>query len=210
MLPEKTMQRHKIKRQTDFQIISGWIEEGQRVLDIGCGRGILMEHLIRTRKVKAFGVDTNLDKVKSCVKRGVSVYHGDADSLLKEFPEGFFDWVILSRMVQELSDPGELIRQALRVSSNVAVGFVNYGFWRNRWSTLLTGSRVTNQVFPLTWEEGRPYNPVTVKGFNDFAERHQINIADTAFLKGNWKDQTRFFPNLTAGYAIYHLTGTPA
>jgi methionine biosynthesis protein MetW len=202
------MQRHKIKRQTDFQIISGWIEEGQRVLDIGCGRGILMEHLIRTRKVKAFGVDTNLDKVKSCVKRGVSVYHGDADSLLKEFPDGYFDWVILSRMVQELSDPGELIRQALRVSSNVAVGFVNYGFWRNRWSTLLTGSRVTNQVFPLTWEEGRPYNPVTIKGFNDFTERHQIDIANTAFLKGNWKDQTKFLPNLTAGYAIYHLTGT--
>ncbi len=201
------MQRHEIKRQTDFQIISEWIMDGQRVLDIGCGRGILLEHLIRTRKIRALGVDTNLDKVKSSVKRGVPIYHGDAESLLNEFPDDYFDWIILSRMVQELSAPGELIDEALRVSSNVAVGFVNYGFWLNRWSTLRTGSRPTNQVFPLSWESGRPYNPVTIQGFNEFAKRKNIDVANAVFLKGNWKDQTNFFPNLFAGYAIYHLRG---
>ncbi len=199
------MQRHEIKRQTDFQIISEWIMDGQRVLDIGCGRGILLEHLIRTSNIRALGVDTNLDKVKSCVKRGVPIYHGDAESLLNEFPDNYFDWIILSRMVQELSAPGELIDEALRVSANVAVGFVNYGFWLNRWSTLRTGSRPTNQVFPLSWESGRPYNPVTIQGFNEFAKRKNIDVANAVFLKGNWKDQTNFFPNLFAGYAIYHL-----
>ncbi len=201
------MQRHEIKRQSDFQTISGWIKDGQRVLDIGCGRGILLEHLIRTRNIRALGVDTNLEKVKSCVKRGVPIYHGDAESLLNEFPDNYFDWIILSRMVQELSAPGELIDEALRVSANVAVGFVNYGFWLNRWSTLRTGSRPTNQVFPLSWESGRPYNPVTIQGFNEFARRKNIDVANAVFLKGNWKDQTDFFPNLFAGYAIYHLRG---
>jgi methionine biosynthesis protein MetW len=201
------MQRHEVKRQTDFQIISEWIMDGQRVLDIGCGRGILLEHLIRSRNIRALGVDTNLDKVKSCVKRGVPIYHGDAESLLNEFPDNYFDWIILSRMVQELNAPGELIDEALRVSANVAVGFVNYGFWLNRWSTLRTGSRPTNQVFPLSWESGRPYNPVTIQGFNEFARRKNIDVANAVFLKGNWKDQTDFFPNLFAGYAIYHLRG---
>ena len=201
------MKRHEVKRQTDFQIISGWIEEGQSVLDIGCGRGILLEHLIRAKKIRALGVDTSLDKIKSCVKRGVPIYHGDAESLLKEFPDNFFDWIILSRMVQELSSPGELIQEALRVSTNVAVGFVNYGYWLNRWSTLHTGSRPTNQVFPLSWESGRPYNPVTIDGFNEFAQRKKIDVANAVFLKGNWRDQTTFLPNLLAGYAIYHLRG---
>ncbi|MGA1204733.1 MAG: methionine biosynthesis protein MetW [Opitutales bacterium] len=197
--------RHEVKRQTDFQIISGWIGNGQRVLDIGCGRGILLEHLVRTSGIKALGVDTSLEKVKACVKRGVPVYHGDADSLLREFPDHYFDWVVLSRMVQELSNPGELIRQALRVSSNVAVGFVNHGYWVNRWSVLQTGSRPTNQVFPLSWEEGRPYNPVTIRGFSEFAQRNGFHVANAAFLRGNWKDQTRFLPNLLAGYALFHL-----
>ncbi|HSH09689.1 MAG TPA: methionine biosynthesis protein MetW [Oceanipulchritudo sp.] len=204
------MQRHKIKRKTDSQIISGWIGDGQRVLDIGCGRGLLLEHLIRTGKVRGLGVDTDLVKVQSCVKRGVPVYHGDADSLLKEFPDQFFDWIILSRMVQELTNPGELIRQSLRVATNVAVGFVNHGYWLNRWSILRTGSRPTNEVFPLSWEAGHPYNPVTVTGFNSFAQRSGIHIANAVFLKGNWRDSTHFLPNLTAGYAIYHLQAPPA
>ena len=199
------MQRHEIKRQTDFQIITEWIDEGNRVLDIGCGRGLLLEHLLRTRNVTGFGVDTSLTKIQSCVKRAVPVYHGYADSLLKEFPDRYFDWIILSRMVQELGNPGELIKQSLRVSRNVAVGFVNYGFWLNRWSTLRSGSRPTNQVFPLSWEEGRPYNPVTINGFNDFASRNGVKIANRVFLKGNWQDQASILPNLTAGYAIYHL-----
>lgn len=199
------MQRHQIKRKTDVQIITEWIDEGQRILDIGCGRGILLEHLIRSRKVKALGVDTNLDKVQSCIKRGVPVYHGDADTFLDEFPEQFFDWILLSRMIQELTHPGELIKQALRIGKNVAVGFVNQGYWVNRWSTLTTGSRPTNEVFPLSWDSGKPYNPVTIKGFKDYADKNGFRIENSVFLKGDWKTPTTRFPNIFAGYAIFHL-----
>jgi len=199
------MQPHKIKRETDIQIITGWIEKGQRVLDIGCGRGILLEHLTRSLNIRSSGVDTDLSKVQACVKRGVTVYHGDADAYLREFPDNFFDWIIMSRMVQELSNPGETIRQSLKVASNVAIGFVNHGYWLNRWSTLRTGSRPTNEVFPLSWEEGAPYNPVTVKGFEEFARRESIKIENSVFLRGNWRTRTKTFPNLCAGYALYHL-----
>jgi methionine biosynthesis protein MetW len=162
--------------------------------------------------VRALGVDASLEKVQSCVKRGVPVYHGTAESLLKEFPDGYFDWIILSRMVQELAHPGELIRESLRVASNVAVGFVNHGFWLNRWSTLRTGSRPTNEVFPLSWEDGHPYNPVTIQGFNQFASTKGITVANSIFLKGDWRKRTSVLPNLTAGYAVYHLraaSGSP-
>lgn len=199
------MRRHLIKRENDLQIISEWIGKGERVLDIGCGRGILLEHLIRTRAVRALGVDTDLSKVGSCLKRAVPVYHGDAEALLKEFPDHAFDWVVLSRTIQELRNPGTLITQALRVAGNVAVGFVNQGFWLNRWSTLRTGSRPTNDVFPLTWDEGHPYNPVTISGFEAFADRKNIHLANAVFLKGDWQTRTSWLPNLRAGYALYHL-----
>jgi methionine biosynthesis protein MetW len=199
------MQRHQIKRETDLQIISGWIREGQQVLDIGCGRGILLEHLMRSLSVRALGVDTDLSKVQSCVKRGVPVYHGEAETLLAEFPDQAFDWIILSRTIQELGDPGKLLREALRAARNVAVGFVNQGYWLNRWSTLRTGSRPTNDVFPLSWDQGKPYNPVTIAGFDQFTRENRIPVANAVFLKGDWRHRTRFLPNLLAGYAIYHL-----
>jgi len=199
------MPRTHIKRETDLQIISGWIRPGQRVLDAGCGRGILLEHLQRTCGARVLGVDTDLAKVQACVRRGVPVHHGDAAALLREFPDQFFDWVVLSRTVQELNRPGALITGSLRVAANVAVGFVNHGFWLNRWAALLTGARPLNEVFPRTWDAGEPYNPVTVRGFNAFAAANGIHIADTVFLRGDWRTPVRALPNLTAGYALYHL-----
>lgn len=200
------MSRQQIKRQTDLQILSAWIQQDQRVLDIGCGRGVLLEHLMRTLSVNALGVDIDLDKVQSCIKRGVPVYHGDADALLREFPDQFYDWIILSRTLQELSEPQNLLQEALRVGRNVAVGFVNYGFYLNRWSTLLTGTRPVNEVFPQPWQSSSPSNPVTIKAFNDFIAQSGYHVVHAVFLKGDWVRETRWCPNLTAGYALYHLS----
>jgi methionine biosynthesis protein MetW len=204
------MQRQHIKRETDLQIISTWIGHGQRVLDVGCGRGLFLEHLIRTRGAKVLGIDTSLDKVQACVRRGVPVYHGDAGACFSLFPDRHFDWVVLSRTIHELPCPGERIRDALRVADNLAVGFVNHGYWLNRWHAVVRGALPKNEVFPLSWEENRGSNPVTVCGFEAFAKEAGLHIANVVYLKGNWRTPTRFLPNLTAGYAVYHLTATPA
>ena len=39
------MSLYKNRRQVDFQIIAKWVEDGDRILDLGCGRGILLEYL---------------------------------------------------------------------------------------------------------------------------------------------------------------------
>ena len=41
----------------DFDLITGWIEPGHRVLDLGCGDGSLLKHLIDTRGVHGVGVE---------------------------------------------------------------------------------------------------------------------------------------------------------
>lgn len=200
------MSRQQRKRQTDQQILTEWIGHGQRVLDLGCGRGILLEHLMRVHAVQAIGVDTDFAKIQSCVRRGVPVYHGDADSLLREFPDGFMDWVIISRTLQELNRPGDIIRESLRVARNVAVGFVNHGFWLNRWAMLRTGARPVNEVFPQTWETSAPINPITVKGFRAFLDGAGIRVRSAVFLQGDWVTPVPCWPNLLAGYALFHLT----
>lgn len=197
--------RTQIKRETDLQLISDWIEPGSRVLDVGCGRGILLEHLAHTRQVLGVGVDTSADKVESCVKRGVSVYQGDAEQLMPLFADRHFDWVILSRTVQELGRPARVIREALRVGRYLAIGFANYGYWRNRWSMLLTGQHPCNEVFPHPWYDERPQNPVTVGGFEAFCAKEGITIRHRAYLRGDWRTPLNALPAWRAGYALYAL-----
>ena len=37
---------HTIKRTVDMQVIADWVEPRSRVLDLGCGRGVLLDSLV--------------------------------------------------------------------------------------------------------------------------------------------------------------------
>lgn len=193
------------KRLTDQTIIGGWIEARQRVLDVGCGRGLLLEHLAQTREIYGVGVDNDLEKVKNCVKRGVSVYMGDAEEFMRALPEHAFDWVILSRTLQELDQPGRVIDECLRVGKRVAIGFVNYGYWRNRLEILVKSRHARSPVHPLTWAEDVRHNPVTVEEFERFCVERGLLVRQRVFLRGDWRTPCDWLPSWFAGYALYWI-----
>lgn len=194
-----------IKRTVDMQIIADWVEPGSRVLDLGCGRGVLLEYLVQTKDVHAVGVDLDFDKISACVRRGLDAYQGDMMSLMRALPADHFDRVICSRTLEELPDPGAIIEQALRIGKTVTVGFVNHGYWKNRAAALL-GRKPRNPVYTTAWFESRPANPATIADFEDFCALRQLKIARRAHLGGDWKTRCGFLPNLLAGYALYDLT----
>lgn len=191
------------KRDIEFDIFKDWIEPKARVLDLGCGRGVLLENLCQTKSVYGVGVDSDFEKVSACVRRGVNVYHGDVLSVLMEYPDGFFDWVICSRTLEELSDTSKTIEEALRVGKKVAIAFANYGYWRNRLHFLFHGNRVVNQAFPGEWDQRAPTNPVSVNVFESFCAKKNIRIVNRHFLKGDWDSKCSMLPSLFAGYALY-------
>ncbi len=204
------MEKHVEKRTVDMRVIGDWVEPRARVCDLGCGQGQLLDYLAQSKGVRALGVDLDFAKVASCVRRGVDAYQGDMTTFLKAFPDGHFDRIICSRTVQELNDPAEVILEALRAGRFVTVGFVNHGFWKNRIHTLVRGRKVRNAVYPTSWFESRPANPVTIADFEDFCRLKSIRIARRVLLLGDWKTPCPAFPNLLAGYALYDLTRGPA
>ncbi len=193
------------KRTVDMQIIGDWVEPGTRVLDLGCGAGVLLDYLVQTKQVSAIGVDLEFNKITACVRRGLTAYQGDMTSFMRAFPDKHFDRVICSRTVQELADPTAVILEALRVGRALTVGFVNHGFWKNRLNSLLQGRKIRNEVYTTEWFESRPANPVSVADFEYFCAAKEIRIARRAHLAGNWHTPCRAFPNLLAGYALYDL-----
>ncbi len=200
------MNPHVKKRQVDFQIIAQWVGEGERVLDLGCGRGVLLEYLQQTKSVYGVGVDNDFDKILSCVKRGVSVYQGDVKETLSKFPDGAFDRVVFSRTVEQLEEPDATLAESLRVGKRVTVGFVNRGFWLNRVHSFFRGRRTVNEVFPEPWYASLPANPFSIVEFEEYCQERRIRIENRVHLAGNWRRPCRALPNLLAGYALYDLS----
>jgi methionine biosynthesis protein MetW len=193
------------KRTVDMRVIGDWVESGCRVLDLGCGRGVLLDYLVREKNVRAIGVDFDFEKIAACVKRGLTAYQGDLEEFLAAFPADHFDRVICSRTLEELARPANVIREALRVGRCVTIGFVNHGFWKNRLAILRHGRKPRNEVYPQPWADTRPANPVSIADFEAFCAEAKFVIRRRMWLRGDWSTPCLYRPNLFAGYAVYEL-----
>ena len=199
--------KSSLKKKIELKAISEWVSRGESVLDLGCGRGILLSEIMRRHKgIYAVGVDTDFTKITHCIRRGVNAYHGDIMDALKSFSDKSFDWIVCSRTLPELENAGEVVFESLRVARRVAVGFVNYGYWQNRLSIALTGRRIVNEVYPEPWESSRPTNQISVNSFKEFCSKNDIRIHRRHFLRADWETPCAFMPNLMSGYAIFEIS----
>ncbi|MFZ9801160.1 MAG: methionine biosynthesis protein MetW, partial [Burkholderiaceae bacterium] len=69
----------------DLALIAEWIKPGARVLDLGCGDGLLLDVLQRERAVRGYGVEIDDQALLACVKRGVNVIQANIDKGLSMF-----------------------------------------------------------------------------------------------------------------------------
>jgi SAM-dependent methyltransferase len=175
------------KRTVDMQVIGDWVQPRSKVLDLGCGRGVLLEYLVQHKNVFGTGVDLEFAKITACVRRGIVAYQGDMVEYMKAFPDGHFDRVICSRTLEELQNPSAVIMEALRVGKSLAVGFINHGY-------------------QTEWFESRPSNPLSIHDFEHFCATKNIRINRYVHLRGDWKRSCQKLPNFFAGYALYDLS----
>lgn len=81
------------------------------VLDIGCGRGEFLD-LMRDAGVRARGIDLGAESVGHCREKGLAVEEADLFAYLAAQPEGEFDGIFSSQVVEHI-EPGllpEMIR----------------------------------------------------------------------------------------------------
>src|ERR1017187_7140676 len=133
---------------SDYAIIGAIVEPGAKVLDLGCGEGELLEWLAANKGVDARGVEISGARVQRAIARGVSVYQGDIDQGLADYPDQAFDYVILSQTLQETHRPRKVLHEMLRVGRRAIVAFPNFGHWRVRLSMLVSGGAPRTKLFP--------------------------------------------------------------
>jgi len=121
---------------SDLNKIMDMIPAGARVLDLGCGDGTLLKLLIEQKQVKGTGIEYSQDKILECVGKGVPVVHGNLNKGLDEFRDGAFDFVILSRTLQSVNRPDNLLSSMTRVGKKVIISFINMGYFKSRFQLM--------------------------------------------------------------------------
>jgi SAM-dependent methyltransferase len=109
--------KHRLTGYHDFFV--GRLERGWRVLDVGCGTGVLARDMAERAGVRVLGVEIEPANVAEARDRhahpDVQYVEGD---VLARMPEGPFDAVVLSNVLEHLTDrPGVLRRAAAQCPS---------------------------------------------------------------------------------------------
>jgi methionine biosynthesis protein MetW len=191
----------------DFAIIGELVEPGTRVLDLGCGEGELLAWLKENKKVDARGVERSGARVQKAIARGVSVYQGDLETALDDYPSQAFDYVILSRTLQETRDPLHVMKEMLRIGRRGIVAFPNFGHYSVRLSTLRSGRAPKTELFPYDWWDSPNIHFFTVLDFEALARRQHWNLERRIFLAG--QRQVTMLPNLMAEIAVFLVSASP-
>ena len=189
----------------DLAVIASEVARGSRGLDVGCGQGELMEALRRDRQVDARGMELDRDSVAHCMAHGLSVIQGDANTDLAFYPDGAFDYAILSQTLQTTMRPDLVVEELLRIGKRAFVSFPNFAHWRVRLSLLWGGRMPVTRLLPIAWYETPNIHHVTVDDFRGLVAERGIKVEKSWFLNGD-RPISPAAANFRAEHAVFLLT----
>ena len=160
----------------EFEIISQIIKNNKRVLDVGCGDGVLMEYLKNHQRNDVRGLEPQKKMVQKSIAKGLSVIEGDAEKDLFQFPKKSFDYVVLSQTLQAFLNPEEVLNQLLRIGKKTIVTIPNFGYWKVRLHLLLKGTMPVTKNLPNEWYDTPNLHMCTIKDFVNFCNKKNIKI----------------------------------
>ena len=184
----------------DLATIAQWVAPNARVLDLGCGDGMLLRYLWKERGSHGYGVEIDDAKVGASVRNDVNVLQMDLESGLSAFGDGSFDYVILSQTLQAMRHTEDIVREMVRVGREAIVSFPNFGHWSGRLQ-VVNGRMPVSESLPHQWYNTPNLHLCTIADFEDLAAKLGVRVLERVVLhKG---EAASFLPNLFGSLAIY-------
>jgi methionine biosynthesis protein MetW len=187
-------------------LIASWIDHKSRVLDLGCGDGVLLDALHRHKQVTGYGIEIDTDNILKCIERGVNVIHSNLDAGLSDFDADSFDYVIMTQTIQAMRFPDRLIDEMLRIGKEGIVTFPNMGHWKCRLQ-ILAGRMPVTRHLPHTWYDTPNIHMCTLDDFEDLCAKNGIEVLERAIVDSQHRAKAglRLLPNLLAEIAVYRV-----
>ena len=183
--------------------IARLVPQGSRVLDLGCGDGAMLDHLIRERGCTGYGVEIDDANVQACVARGVNVLQLNLEEGLTVFGDHSFDVVLQIDTLQHLRNAEVMLRETARVGRIGIVAFPNFAHWPNRLS-VLRGRMPVTQRLPYQWYDTPNIRVGTHADLARLAQRNGLKVLDCFGIQDG--RTVRLAPNLLAGTSVYKLS----
>ena len=189
-------------KRADFQIISEWIGQNTKVLDLGCGDGALLNFLKTNNNVQGFGIEKDEKNWLLSLKNNINVIQMDLEAGLYGFEDNSFDTVILSKTLQAMHNIEEIMQEMLRVGNEVIITFPNFGYWKDRLQVMLGHMPISDEL-PYQWYNTPNIHLCTLSDFDQFCHKHKMKVLDRLVLTNN--KPISVLPNLFGALALYRL-----
>jgi methionine biosynthesis protein MetW len=157
--------------------------------------------LVREKNASVQGIELDDEAVHLCVEQGLTVFQGDIESGLADYPDQTFDDVILNQSMQEVRKVDFVIQECLRVGKRVIIGFPNFAHITSRWSLFFRGRTPVTPSLPHLWHETPNVRFLTIRDFEDFCKNKGLHIIQVVYLGD--RGTLRCCPNLFARDAIF-------
>ncbi len=189
-----------------FNVIIDLITPSTRVLDLGCGSGTLLARLRDEKDVEGCGVELDQEKVIRCTEKGIRVMTLDLDHGLEGFPDLSYEYVVLSRTLQQIINPERLVREMLRVGSKCIIAFPNFAQWKIALRYLLTGRTPIVKTFPHPWYNTPDIHRVTISDFRYFIHDIGGRIEKEIFIIKDTPGTNISWPNGRAEWGCFQIS----
>ena len=190
----------------DLELLAGLVPAQSRVLDLGCGSGALLAHLMATKECRGTGVEIDPASVLQAIAAGVPVIELDIDSELADFADHSYDVVVLSRTIQTIRRPFEVLQEMGRIADRLIVSVPNFGYWRHR-LRLLRGRMPMSRELPHAWYDTPNLRHTTLLELEELFDRLGFTVESRIVLNpaGQPLKSGDRLANLVGGAAVYSL-----
>ena len=189
---------------SDVETIAGWVGNGSKVLDLGCGSGDLLAKLFLEKGIDGVGVDIDTKNLTTALTKGLRVIQQDMEDGLPNFENTQFDVVIIADSLQVLKRPHAMLTRVVQIGHEAIVSFPNFGHWRSRLSLLLSGRMPKTKALPYSWFDTPNIHFCTVADFESLCRQLDIEIIERK-VSGDRTYLAKIWPNIFAKSASYRI-----
>lgn len=180
------------------------IQDGTRVLDLGCGDGGFLKYLSKARpNCEVLGADISAEAIAMVRRRGLLGVHIDSARPLREQVPPHFDYVVLMELLEHVVEAERLFRDVLALTPKyLFVSLPNMGYFVNRLRLLIGGRTPITNVFYHMREHVRFWS---VKDFRHWADVMGCEVTGVFGQYGYSLALARRFPRLFASGVVYRI-----